>query len=243
LFAATLNIIQSSKINSTLGLILVNGTTPNCELNGTNVTVNLCLDLASKYQCVRGDAINISLDCTMMDDYSNCHEIFASDENLNNVTFDCFYLYANKSQQPQLGEDECIYGVDLGDEHTNFNETEIICMTYVPVVQTTMFNTTELIFNLTSPIFNTTERINKTASSNCIQVITKYYTLFGMEVNKKFMKTYGICILVAIIVVTCLLTLCCFGMCSFCCRKMTCPCKWKKENNQRMPQSSNAYNI
>lgn len=86
---------------------------------------------------------------------------------------------------------------------------------------------------------STTLFSNSTVKSN-----GNYYNIpvLGLQIRKHFARTYGIAILVGLIVLLCLLSLCCFGMCNYCYLRSK-RNDGKTYQSARMPQSSNTCDV
>jgi len=224
---ALISKVKSVQIYNNLSLILVNETTSQCYFNNSKSNysqIHLCLNDDYNYECSNNLTNgNSSLDCKLQSHNNKCHNTFVN-YNGDNITLDCFYKHLNTTEigdQLNLKHvNECMYGI----ARANHNNTLLVCGIFHPLITVTTFNSTQ--------IFTQSARYYK-------------FPLFGFEVNKRMVKKYGIIILIAIIVISCLVALCCYGMCHLCCFHMH---KNKNNNsnnntNQRMPQSANSSNV
>jgi len=228
---AIINKVKSEHLYKNLSLILVNETSSQCYFNHSNSSnsnsknqseIHLCLDDKYSYECKNNQSHNdTTLQCSLKSGNNTCHSTFIN-YNGSNITLDCFYKELNVTlignQLSLLHLNECMYGIT----NPNHSNTLLVCGIFHPLITVTTYNVTT---------YSTTTQI--------IQQSARYYKfpLFGFEVTKHLVKKYGILILVAIIVISCLIALCCYGMCHLCCMHMK---KNKYNTNQRMPQSANS---
>jgi len=189
-----INKIQS-QYESTMNFQLTFSTTSKCNFSD-NTPINLCLDNEYSYSCYNGQTNGLSLlQCDQTNDDDQCDNIFIkTNTNNNNLTLDCFYTKNLTWVGNQLGVrsfNECVYTV-YGESNNN---TMLMCALVYPFLTVTEFNNTQF-----------------------FEEGVKYYKFpwLGFEVNKRLIKNYGIIIIVALIVLSCLLGLCCYGMCHLC---------------------------
>jgi len=235
---------QSVTYPSFMSLLLINSTDGQCNYNETNdegeiAYIGLCLGNNYRYQCHHNDSNgNISLSCVLQRNDTACHTSFVDNSQEQNITLDCFSKQINMSN---IGisfrlqnTNDCMFGIlsDLGNEDGTDNGTLVVCETFNPVI----------------------EILTTFAGTNITQRIQHYYNIFGLKVNKRFVKSYRIPLLVALIVALIvalwLLGCCCYAMCYCCYKSMkennneTCSTRTHKYSVvQRMPQSSNTCDV
>jgi len=215
-----------------LSLMFINGTNSECQMSNGATVLTLCANDNYYYQCHNysnygygGNSNNISLGCELINNQSNCYNIFISSNN-DNITLNCIYQYIatdSLNTYSLEGNNECLYSVYYEQPNTE-NTTLLVCTAATPIS-------------------------NPSSSSG-----SKYYTFkfFGWKIRRHFVKTYGIPILIAAIVVFCFLGWCCCGTCYLCCSRSSQNQSKKKQKytythctneNQRMPQSSNIISV
>jgi len=154
-----INKIKSELIYPEINLVLIRGTVSKCEINITQSSnrtgFGLCLNDKYNYHCHFNNSVNssstdinsitnttngVEYDCSLINNDTNCYEVFTSASNINNVTLNCFQKHVNvslsKTGSQLQSNDQCLYGVINHQNSTN-ESTILTCAVVAPVIVVT----------------------------------------------------------------------------------------------------------
>jgi len=226
-FVTLISKINSDEIENELYLILLNGTSSNCEINEQK-EMGLCLDNAHAYDCYKYnnsvDYINVALDCDVVNNSINCYDMYLSGMADNNTTtLYCMLQYLNMTWDNM--ENQCIYSI-YEDDCIESEYSTLICYAVSPAeVSSTSVSSTSI---GSTSIVSTS--ISSTTVVSCDE--TNKIRVFGMKITKYKAKIACIVLLVLLILFCCFIGWCLVSCCSNLCKSNT------NYNNQRMPQST-----